>query len=156
MEKKKVDMGLSFKPKVPGKGFLKEFVRVTESNKNNAFVTGRIVYIIKSVYGKVQSKASIFEEDEYDFDKPLKNDLVGFVSVRPQTMQVGYWNIPNFPWDLKHPYVNGKSHWKAYFDSELVRGDDFGVSVTLNDDIKNKMIYIKPSDPILKYYHNLK
>jgi len=130
MAKKKGDIGLARQPKIETRISLSDqgFVLVTPENRKQAVVIGRIFYKIDD-----------------------KNNCIGHFQIIPLRKK-GWVNVPNYPWDMDHPYINGKTHWK-YFNEE---DENHILWVKRNKDqidkgIENKNLYIKTSDPILTY-----
>lgn len=113
------------------KGGINKFALVTEQNRNNAIVKGRILYIIELV-----GRSHMFR---------------GTMSVDP-CFEKGWFKYPFKPWQKEHP-----GHFKVYFNedmdlSALVKENRFLV----NQYIEKNQLYIKPEDPILTYFKTTK
>lgn len=108
------------------------FVKVTESNRPNAMVYGRIFYII-DVLGK-----------NYTFR--------GTMIADPRFTK-GHILYPYRPWDIIPKDVPNKTHYRVYIYEET----DYHTWVTQNKALFDKHIsegtlFIKPTDPILTYH----
>jgi hypothetical protein len=105
---------------------LNDYVLLTDDNKKNAMVTGRIIYVIDS---------SITKEPQY----------CGYKTFDPCFTQ-GLYNItlPDF-WDLKEmkhavPADMDKAEWQKMWVS------------LINDGVRRKRLYIKKNDQLIKYF----
>lgn len=133
-------MGLSKKPVIPNGDLIENgFIKVTELNRKKCIIVGRILYLIK---------------------KEKKTNLcTGFMVVSPM-FKIGWNYIPYFPWDYSHPYVKrtGSGHWKFYSDED----QDYNKWIESNKmfietfGINKNQLYIKLSDPILQFKHEIK
>lgn len=164
MAKTTYDIGLALRPKKPDKKTFAEYVEITELNVKNAIITGRIIYQIKTnyVHQKVSNEVSIFG-DEYS-KVALGYEVVSFFDIPPRFTK-GWWMMPNYPWDLKHPYVDGKTHYKVFWDSDweydewsnrfkVIQKEPVQRMLKISEYIKldtDTKLYIKPTDPILTY-----
>lgn len=135
MAKNKGDIGLSKKPDVhiSTSLSLQGFVLITEDNRKQAVVIGRIFYNLTVKNGK--------------------NILGGFWHIWP-CMKKGWVHHPYYPWDFEHPYIKdtGRTHWKFYQEKD----DNYIKWVRtfkerIDKGIKDSNLYIRTTDPILKY-----
>lgn len=127
MAKAKFDIGLSLKPKMPKN--LEGFVLITPENRKTAIVIGRILYTIH------------------------KGKLVNYDKIGP-CFKRGWYEIPHFPWNTEHPYVQGKTHFKMWSgeESNFNAWKDMWKD-TIDKGIADKTLYIRLTDPILTYKH---
>jgi len=102
------------------------FARVTESNRKQAVVIGRILYIISK------------EGNVYTYG--------GCMTIDPCLLK-GWWK---WPW---LPFVNQRtSHFRVFIESDMSR-DDWAADykALLDMHIEKEQLYIKREDPILTY-----
>lgn len=105
-----------------------EFIPVTELNRKNAIVQGRIIYVISEM-GKVITYRG-FKVIDPCFDK-------------------GRWRIDHLPFAKNVP---GKA-FETYIFTGVDRNDwakDW--KAIIDKGIKEKELFIKPSDPIIQYF----
>lgn len=126
----KKDIGLGNEPKIDPTKPLRDqgFILVTDENRKNAVKIGRIFYTIE-----IGSK---------------KNKLLNFFQIYP-CFKKGWYNVANFPWDLSHPYTNGKKHWKVYYNEDSNYYEWAARFKWLIDRSINKNLYFNINDPIL-------
>lgn len=119
-------------PWIMKKGEFETFIPVTEANRKQAIVIGRILYTISKESG-----------NNYRY--------CGFITVQP-CFFIGWWQMPIEPFIPRDAKFKSKTHWKVYLDKNKNR-DEWGSEYkTLFDRlIKDKELYIKQSDPILTF-----
>lgn len=105
------------------------FIAVTEINRKNAVVIGRILYFIQQA--------------------GMHYTYMGFMTVDPCYFK-GWWRWPFVPFA---PNIGGKiKHFRVFLDNDKSR-DEWAVEYKLiidNAILKNEL-FIKPTDPILTY-----
>ena len=111
------------------KGAIDDFVLVTNANRANAIVLGRIYYFIEPCGSKF-----------------LFN---GAGVIRP-LLKKGWWNWPLYPW----LNVQDKSHFKVNLDDEDYEKWKTDFDKLISDGINKKTLYICPKDEILKFYQD--
>lgn len=109
------------------KNAIKDFIQVTEDNRKNAIVVGRILYVI-DLNGSV-----------YQFR--------GTFSIDP-CFTKGWFRYPLKPWQNNFP-----GHIKVFMPEDIDYNAWASQNKFLIDDyIFKKTLYIKPTDPILKFF----
>ena len=104
-----------------------DFRLITPDNRKNAIVTGRILYIIEP--------------------NGLNFTFRGTMSIDPCFVQ-GWFKYPLKPWQSGYP-----SHTRVYMNANM----DYNVwasenKILIDRYINEKVLYLKPTDPILTYY----
>lgn len=130
MAKKSNNYGIA--PWEMTKGAITNFVAVTDFNRGNAIVMGRIFYYIE-----LSGSKYIYR---------------GATIVRPRLTK-GKWLWPHYPWAIVPRDVQNKTHWEVYYDKEEDYNDyknDFNEIIT--NGINKKLLYICPKDPILTFF----
>lgn len=113
-----------------------DYVLITESNRKNAVVIGRIIYYLER--------------------SGLKLYKTGHVVITP-CLPKGWWLIPHEPWVKVPRDVQNKTHWNCYLESGMDEEAWAKNNKYLIDrGIELKTMYIKPSDPILTYIQSKK
>lgn len=108
------------------KGAINDFVAVTASNRKNAIVLGRILYIIR-LNGTI-----------YQF--------CGTMSVDPRFTK-GWFGYPLKPWQTGFP-----GHQRIFMPEDMDYNDwKNNNDKIISAHIESKELYIKPSDPILTF-----
>ncbi len=119
-------------PKFPVKGLLSAdgFAQVTEQNRKQAIVLGRIIYLFKV---------------------EAKNELLLCCDINPP-LKKGWHEIPHYPWHYDRPNINGATHWKCFYDEDTDY-DEWAKNWKrmIDDGIAKKQLYIRVTDPILIY-----
>ena len=148
------DIGLAKQPEKPNTETIRDFIEITESNIKNAIITGRIIYTIETNVKIVKKTIS------------SNYNIVHFLDIKPRFTK-GWWKMPYFPWDKKHPYSLGKEHFRMFWPedwdyeswTEQFKVFNFNYKkqefIKMSEFIKlkgNKRLYLKPTDPILTYY----
>ena len=102
------------------------FAKVTEDNRKQAIIIGRILYIISK------------EGNVYTYN--------GCMTIDPCYYK-GWWRWPHLPFVTKE-----KTHWRVYIDSDKSR-DEWAAEYKVRIDkyIQNGELYLKREDPILTY-----
>lgn len=100
---------------------------ITQDNRKNAIVVGRILYIIEPL--------------------GLNYTFRGSMSIDPCFTQ-GWIKYPYKPWQQGYP-----NHFRVYMNANM----DYNVwaaenKILIDNYIENKVLYLKPTDPILTYY----
>ena len=101
------------------------FMKVTPENRKQAVVQGRIMYVIST-------------------SRPMT--YKGFFTIDP-CLTKGWWKMPFRPFDT------GSGHYRVFINEDIVRAKwakDFNDLITRH--VANEELFIKPTDPILKYY----
>lgn len=111
---------------------LKDFVLITDLNRKNAIVVGRIYYNIELAGSK-----HIFG---------------GAGVVRPR-LKKGEWLWPHYPWSIIPNNVQNKTHFNVFYDKE----EDYDewnnfFDTFISSGIEKKTLYINPKDPILTFF----
>lgn len=105
---------------------LDDFVLITEANKKNAMVIGRIIYVIDDAktktpkYGGYKTFDPCFKQGLYRITLP------------------SFWSIE----EMKHPVPA---------DQDKKEWDRFWVAI-INDGIKRERLFIKKNEPLIKYF----
>lgn len=132
MEKKKKN-DYWWAPWSSKEGAFKEMVPVTELNRKNAIVQGRMVYIIEP-------------------ETKSMSRYCGFITICPRYTK-GEWLWPLEPFLPRWPEHKDKTHYKIYFDCdqdyEKYKND---YKILIDRGIANKTLYINPKDPILTFF----
>jgi hypothetical protein len=111
------------------KGDIDNFVLVTEVNRKNAIVQGRILYFIDR-----------------------RKTFNGTILIAP-CLTKGYWRYPHYPWAIIPNDVQNKTHYRVYVD----KGEDYNewiltYKTLIANGIKNQSLYINPKDNILQFF----
>lgn len=127
MEPKKTN-DYGYGPWIFKKNVINDFIRVTDFNRKQAVILGRILYVIDLV--------------------GTDNRFCGTMIIEPCYLK-GEWKVPYRPWMNGYP-----GHFKSVFRENM----DYNEWVSNNDKMISKFIsentlYIKTTDPILKFYH---
>jgi predicted metalloenzyme YecM len=109
------------------KNGINEFIAVNELNRKNAIVLGRILYVI-TLNGST-------------------NQFRGTFSIDPRFTK-GWWKYPAKPWENNFP-----GHARVFMPEDM----EYEHWKASNNDlitkfINEKSLYIKQTDPILKYF----
>lgn len=162
MEKKpKNDVGLALTFRLQETGPLHDFVEITSVNIRKVMCIGRIIYHIKTEVG----------HDKKLRASTRRNTLLSVFVIKPRFTK-GWWNVPYFPWEIKHPYINGRTHQNVLFDKDWSEtewidhhkvmhfdrnGDYYGkwrISHYIRIQEKNSGLYYRPHDEILQFIKN--
>ena len=124
-EKNTFDAG----PWIMRRDVMKSFAQVTPDNRNAARVIGRIMYVIEKIGISYKYRGNFVIE-------PL--------------LEKGWYNWPFKPW-VKKPV--GETHFKVFIP-ENMNAEEWknAYKALLDKFIGEETLYIRPSDPILKFY----
>lgn len=109
------------------KNEINDFSLVTEINRKNAIVQGRILYVIQR-----EGRAPVY---------------CGFFTIDP-CFTKGWWKVPCKPFEKKD-----EAHRRTFIHEDIVRAKWASEYKSLLDlHIKNEQLFIKSTDPILTYH----
>lgn len=111
------------------KGDIDRFILVTEQNRKNAIVQGRILYFIDR-----------------------QKTFLGTILIAP-CLTKGWWWYPHMPWAIIPNDVQNKTHYRVYLDA----GQDYenwasSYKFLIDQGILKQNLYICPEDKILQFF----
>lgn len=116
-------------PWVMSRKEFEKFIPVTELNRKNAIVQGRILYIISEV-GKIIT---------YNGNR-----------IVDPCFTKGKWRIDHAPWHIKN---TPSPTFDVYFFSSVEREHWASEwAAMIREGIQKKELFINPSDPIIQYF----